>query len=102
MLINLHDSQTEQTADDQFHVGAEGGAPEHGNGVKGEEVVNEDVGDHAEVANATANTIAGVIGRAVAGTHVHGEDRGDTGPDDDNADGQDENGLIAEVGGEAV
>lgn len=89
VLIDLHDSQTEQTADDQLHVGAEGGAPEHGNGVKGEEVIDEDVGNHAEVANTTANTISGVVGRAVTGTHVHGENGGDTGPDDDNADGED-------------
>lgn len=59
--MDSQNTKTQQAANNDLHALAEGGIPEHWNGVQGKEVVHKDVGDHAEVANACA-----AVGSSVA------------------------------------
>lgn len=95
--IDSHHAQTKQTADNDLHPAAQSGRPQHGNGEQSEEVVNEDVTDHAEVPNASTSSWTSVAGRTSAGAQAHGEDRGDKGPENHDDDCDDENNLSLEA-----
>lgn len=98
----MHDTKTEQATHDDLHPLAESGPPEHGDWVKGIEVVQKNVGDHAEIAYTSADGRTGVVGSTSGGAHVGGEDGCDAGPDDNDANRGDEDGLISHGGRETV
>lgn len=99
---DLHDTKTQQAANNDLHSLTEGGIPEHWDGVQGEEVIHKDIGDHAEVANACAAVGSSIASSTGGGTQIHGEESRDEGPDDDCNDGDDQSSLAAKATGKAV
>lgn len=77
-----HDSKTEQATDDVLHSPAEGGIPQQGDGVEGQEEIKHNIGDHAEIAHAGADCARSIVGGASRlSADVRREDGGNEGPD---------------------
>lgn len=102
MTNDIHDTKTQETADNDLHALAEGGIPQHGDRVQGEEVVHKHIGDHAKVANACAAVGSSVAGSTRGGAQIHCKESCDEGPDDNGNDGNDQSGLAPKTAGEAV
>lgn len=101
-MDDLHQAQAQEAAHNDLHAAAQGGCPQHWDGEQGEEVVNEDIADHAEVSNGSAAILASVACSARASTQVHGKDGGDESPDDHDNNGNNQDDLALQAAGKAV
>lgn len=101
---NVHDTEAQEATDNALHLLGEIGIPEHDDREKGVEEVDEDVGDHPEVAYVGAHLGAHVVGDAagVAGADTRREDEHDTGPDGNHSDREAKDDAVPGGDGQAV